>query len=132
MAELIRGSVEIINKLRETSEGLEVNTPAISDIPKGLAILRGMTGFTAVTPVPTAPREIGKFTYRKISDDEFERVFSYEVVDTPVADAVWNAKAANGEAVTVLFRETRTMTPDEVAAAIALADVQEQRRMAEG
>lgn len=128
---LKQGSVEIINEMTATSDGLVVNTPNVEDLPAALTALRGLTGFKTVEPIPTEQREIGKFTYTQIAEGEFERQFSVEVVNVPIADAVWDAKAPNGAAVKVLFRETRTVTPDEMDAARALAEIQASR-MSEG
>lgn len=125
---LTRGSVEIINEATGTSDGITVNTPDASSLPAALATLRGLTGFMAVDPVPVEEREIGKFVYKQTGEGEFEREFRVEVLDVPIADAMWTAKTPSGLEVTVYFRETRAMTPDEVAAAVALADVQAQRR----
>lgn len=122
-----KGSIEIINELEQTSDGLTVNTPDASQLPAALTALRGLTRFKAVDPVPVIDQEVGKFKYRRVADDEFERVFVVETVSTPVADAMWKAKAPGGADVTVYWREQRTLTPDEVAAAIALADVQAMR-----
>lgn len=128
---LIQGSVEIINPSAGTSDGLTVNTPDVSTLPAALTALRGLVSFSTVESIPTEKREFGKFTYKQIADGEFERQFSIEVVNVPVADAMWNAKTANGADVKVLFRETRIVTPDEMDAARALAEIQTQRRAAE-
>lgn len=125
---LTRGSVEIINEATGTSDGITVNTPDASSLPAALATLRGLTEFMAVDPVPVEEREIGKFVYKQTGEGEFEREFRIEVVETPIADAMWTARTPDGIDVKVLFRETRAMTPDEVAAAVALADVQAQRQ----
>lgn len=129
---LTQGSVEIIDTVAKTSDGLIVNTPDVSTLPDALTALRGLTGFKAVSPIPTVQQEIGKFTYKKVAEGEFERVFSIEMVNAPIADVVWNARAADGAEVQVLFRETRTVTPDQMDAARALAEIQAQRRLAEG
>lgn len=125
---LVNGSIEIINRTAGTSDGMIVNTPDVNGLPAALTALRGLTGFEPVDPVPTEQREIGKFTYKQIDEGEFERQFSVEVVNVPIADAVWDAKTASGAAVKVLFRETRTVTPDQMDAARALAEIQAQRR----
>lgn len=129
---LTNGSVEIINSAAGTSDGLIVNTPDVSSLPDALSALRGLTAFEAIEPIPTVEQEIGKFTYKQIGEGEFERQFSIEIVKVPVADAMWTARTANGGEVEVMFRQTRTITPDEMDAARALAEIQAQRRMAEG
>lgn len=125
---LTRGSIEIIDEAAGTSDGIPVNTPDVQSLPTALEALRGLTGFAAVDPVPVEEREVGKFVYKQTGEGEFEREFRIEVVETPIADAMWTAQTPAGIDVKVLFRETRAMTPDEVAAAVALADVQAQRQ----
>lgn len=128
MANLRPGSIEIINEAEGSSDGLNVNTPDVQSLPTALEALRGLTGFKVVDPIPVEEQEVGKFVYKQTGEGEFEREFRIEVVDTPIADAMWTAKTPGGLEVTVYFRETRAMTPDEVAAAIALADAQALRR----
>lgn len=127
---LISGSVEIKNEAAGSSDGLVVNTPNVGDLPTALSTLRGLTGFERVNPVPTMEQEIGTFIYRQV-EDGMVRDFKIETVKTPIADAMWTAKTAGGAEVEVLFRETRTLTPDQMDAARALAEIQEQRRFSE-
>lgn len=120
------GSVEIVNRNNGTSDGLVVNTPNVAELPAALTTLRGLTNFSAVKPVPTVQREVGTFTYRQ-EGDAFVRDFNVELVEAPVADAMWTAQTPDGNTVEVLFRETRTVTPDQMEAARALAEIQASR-----
>lgn len=125
---LTHGSVEIISERNNTSDGVVVSTPDVSQLPVALETIRGLTSFASVAPIPTEQREIGTFVYRQIAEGEFVRELRVEIVDTPVADAMWTATAPNGDAVQVYFRENRVLSPDEIAASIALADMQVQRQ----
>lgn len=129
---LINGSVEIINQSAGTSDGLTVTTPDVKTLPSALTALRGLTGFKSIDPIPTEQREVGTFVYRQVGEGEFVRDFKVEIVNTPLADAMWKANAPGGAEVEVLFRETRTITPDQMDAARALAEIQAQRRATGG
>lgn len=124
---LTQGSIEIINNIAGTSDGLVVNTPNVQSLPAALMTLRGLTGFKAITPVPTVQQEVGTFVYRQTGEGEFVRDFHVEMVNAPIADAMWTARTPGGASVDVLFRETRTLTPDQMEAARALAEIQASR-----
>lgn len=89
---MTRGSIEIITDGGGTSAGMVVEVADVATIPAGLAALRGLRDFADVTP-PRAD-----------------------------ADAEWTAQTADGFAAQVLYRETRDLTIQEIAAAIDAAD----------
>lgn len=124
--ETIKGSIEIRDYTADTSDGIVVDTPDVSTLPAALTAIRGLSDFNEVDPVPTVERDVPSFVYRRVNDDEFVRELKVERANVPIADAMWTARKSNGAEVTVYFRADREVSADEMAASIALAQLQAQ------